>query len=56
VTAATGRTIAYDSVRFSIYNNFDGSVTWQLRSSADGFTAVLDRQTQASNILAAASP
>jgi hypothetical protein len=41
VTAASGHTISYDSVRFSLYNNFDGASTWQVRSSVDSFASVL---------------
>jgi hypothetical protein len=34
-------TITYQSVTFSLYNNFDGSGNWELRSSADGFASAL---------------
>ena len=31
----------YQSVVFSLYNNFDGIGNWELRSSVDGFTSTL---------------
>jgi hypothetical protein len=41
VTAAVGRSILFDSVRFSLYNNFDGNTSWELRSSVDGYATAL---------------
>jgi len=38
----TGSNITYSTVVFSLYNNFDGSGNWELRSSADGFATALD--------------
>lgn len=40
--STTGSAVTYGDVTFSIYNNFDGTGNWEIRSSADGFTAALD--------------
>jgi hypothetical protein len=48
-TASGGHAIRYDTVRFSLYNNFDGMCSWELRSSVDGYAAALDGGTE-SNI------
>ena len=33
--------VTYQSVEFSLYNNFDGAGNWELRSSADAFASTL---------------
>ncbi|MBS0320510.1 MAG: hypothetical protein JSR18_08215 [Proteobacteria bacterium] len=38
---STTGTITYQSVVFSLYNNFDGTGAWELRSSVDGFASAL---------------
>jgi hypothetical protein len=38
--AITGN-VTYQSVVFSLYNNFDGSGNWELRSSVDSFASTL---------------
>ncbi len=43
--SATGNNISYSNVQFSLYNNFDGSGNWEIRSSVDGYTAALDSGT-----------
>lgn len=48
VTAATS--ITYESVRFSLYNNFDGATAWQVRSSVDNFVAPLAQGSLAAGI------
>ena len=40
--SVTGNGVTYQSVTFSLYNNFDGTGNWEIRSSADGFSAALD--------------
>ncbi len=40
--SVTGNNVTYQSVTFSLYNNFDGTGNWEIRSSADGFSAALD--------------
>jgi hypothetical protein len=37
----TGTNITYQSVTFSLYNNFAGSGTWEVRSSVDGYASTL---------------
>jgi hypothetical protein len=54
VTPSTS--ISYDSVRFSLYNNFDGAVSWQLRSSIDNFTSPLAQGSVASGIFGGGVP
>ena len=39
--SASGSLITYQSVVFSLYNNFEGAGNWQLRSSVDGYSAAL---------------
>lgn len=38
----TGTNVTYQSVVFSLYNNFAGSGNWEIRSSVDGYTSTLD--------------
>jgi hypothetical protein len=40
--SVTGSGVSYQTVAFSLYNNFDGSGNWEIRSSVDGFSATLD--------------
>jgi hypothetical protein len=40
--SVTGTGIIYSTVVFSLYNNFDGSGNWEIRSSVDGFASALD--------------
>ncbi len=39
--SVAGDDLAYETVAFSLYNNFDGTGSWQIRSSVDGFAAPL---------------
>lgn len=41
VSPAAGSSVVFDSVRFSLYNNYDGATSWVLRSSVDGFVSNL---------------
>ena len=43
--STTGNNINYSSVAFSLYNNYDGSGNWQIRSSVDNYAAPLDMGT-----------
>jgi hypothetical protein len=40
--SVTGNNVTYQTVAFSLYNNFDGSGNWEIRSSVDGFASALD--------------
>ena len=40
--SVSGNGVTYQSVTFSLYNNFDGTGNWEIRSSVDGFSAALD--------------
>lgn len=40
--STTGTNVTYQSVAFSLYNNFDGTGNWEIRSSVDGFASALD--------------
>jgi hypothetical protein len=50
---ADGHSIVYSDVNFSLYNSFDGAVTWEVRSSVDGFVAPLASGSIASGITGA---
>jgi len=39
--STTGSNVTYQSVAFSLYNNFDGTGTWEVRSSVDAFGTTL---------------
>jgi hypothetical protein len=39
--STTGTNVTYQSVAFSLYNNFDGTGTWEVRSSVDAFATPL---------------
>jgi hypothetical protein len=39
--SAPGSLITYQSVVFSLYNNFEGTGNWELRSSVDGFSSAI---------------
>jgi IPTL-CTERM motif len=43
--STTGNGVTYQSVTFSLYNNFDGTGNWEIRSSVDGFATALDSGT-----------
>lgn len=43
--STTGDNIAYSTVVFSMYNNFDGSGNWEIRSSNDDYATALDAGT-----------
>jgi len=43
--STTGNNIAYSTVVFSLYNNYDGSGSWEIRSSIDGYASALDSGT-----------
>jgi hypothetical protein len=43
--STTGDGITYSTVAFSLYNNFDGSGNWEIRSSVDGYATALDSGT-----------
>ncbi len=43
--STTGNNITYSTVAFSLYNNFDGSGNWEIRSSVDGYASALDSGT-----------
>ncbi len=43
--STTGNNVTYSTVVFSLYNNFDGSGNWEIRSSADGYASPLDAGT-----------
>jgi hypothetical protein len=38
----TGYQILYDAIEFSLYNNYEGTSSWQIRSNADAYASVLD--------------
>lgn len=40
--STTGDNIAYSTVAFSLYNNFNGGGNWEIRSSVDDYAATLD--------------
>ena len=40
--SVSGNGVTYQSVMFSLYNNFDGTGNWEIRSNVDGFSAALD--------------
>lgn len=39
--STTGNNVTYSSIVFSLYNNYDGSGNWQIRSSADSYATTL---------------
>lgn len=41
----TGTNVTYSSVAFSLYNNYDGSGNWEIRSSVDNYAATLSSGT-----------
>jgi hypothetical protein len=43
--STTGNNITYSTVIFSLYNNFDGTGNWEIRSNVDGYAAALDSGT-----------
>lgn len=43
--STTGNAIAYSTVVFSLYNNYDGSGNWEIRSSVDSYATALDSGT-----------
>lgn len=43
--STTGANVAYSSIVFSLYNNFDGSGNWEIRSSVDNYAAALSSGT-----------
>lgn len=43
--STTGNNITYSSIAFSLYNNYDGSGNWEIRSSVDGYAATLSSGT-----------
>jgi hypothetical protein len=43
--STAGNNIAYSTVAFSLYNNFDGNGNWEIRSSIDGYATALDSGT-----------
>jgi hypothetical protein len=43
--SVSGNNVTYQSVTFSLYNNFDGTGNWEIRSSVDGFSSALDAGT-----------
>ncbi len=43
--STTGNNVTYSTVVFSMYNNFDGSGNWEIRSSVDGYASALDAGT-----------
>jgi len=40
--SVTGTNVTYQNVAFSLYNNFDGTGSWEIRSSVDNFATALD--------------
>lgn len=40
--STSGNNVTYSTVVFSLYNNFEGSGNWEIRSSIDGYTVALD--------------
>ena len=40
-----GNNVTYSTVAFSMYNNFDGSGNWEIRSDIDNYAATLDSGT-----------
>jgi hypothetical protein len=53
VTAPSGGSAFFDTARFSLYNNTEGSSTWELRSSADGFAEALSTGTVPNGLFSA---
>ena len=43
--STTGTNVTYSSVAFSLYNNYDGSGNWEIRSSVDNYAATLSSGT-----------
>ena len=43
--SVSGNTVTYSTVAFSMYNNFDGTGNWEIRSSADNYAGTLDSGT-----------
>jgi len=43
--STTGNNVTYSSIAFSLYNNYDGSGNWEIRSSVDSYAATLSSGT-----------
>src|SRR5438445_10244075 len=43
--STTGNNVTYSSIAFSLYNNYDGSGNWEVRSSVDSYAATLSSGT-----------